>query len=81
MRPRWETVDIDSAAELRTETDGKNTHEYMLDNTHRFRWGSTCARYETFSDVPGLDTNAEYSSTRKQTFSDVCSINNLMYQY
>ena len=27
---------IDSAAELPTETDGKDTHEYMLDSTHRY---------------------------------------------
>ena len=30
-------VDIDSAAELPTETNGKDTHEYMLDNTHQFQ--------------------------------------------
>ena len=35
IRPRWKTVDIDSAAQLPTETNGKNTHEYMLDKTYR----------------------------------------------
>ena len=39
IRPRWKTVDIDSAAKLPTKTDGQNTYEYMLDNAHRFRSG------------------------------------------
>ena len=33
------TVDFDSAAGLPTETDGQNTREYTLNNTHRFRSG------------------------------------------
>ena len=59
----------------------KHTWVYARQHISVSVGGAACARSQTFSDVWRLDNIAEYLNTCKQTFFDVCSINNLTYQY
>ena len=59
----------------------KYTWVYTRQHTSVLVGRAACARFQTFSEVWGLDTNAEFLNRCKQTFSDVCLLNSLMYQY
>ena len=59
----------------------KHTWVYARQHTLVSVGRTACTRFQTFYDVWGLDTNAENLNTCKHTFSNVCLMNNLMYQY
>ena len=62
----------------------KHTWENTRQHTSVSVGWAACARSQIFSDVWELDTKLqcdEYLNTCKQTISDVCTVNSLMYQH